>query len=85
LSADSPESEGYTLLFRGTPTDMVVVAVPDQEEIRTILKEEGRIRKSELEERVDPGAHLHHHLVMLVEDGDAAMFPVGDAVILRSE
>jgi hypothetical protein len=84
-SVDSPESEGYTLLFRGTPADMVVIDASDQEEIKTILKQEGRIRKSELEERVDPIAHIDHHLVTLVEDGDAAIFPVGDVVIIRSE
>lgn len=63
----------------------MAVEAEDHEEVKRIVESEGRIRKSELEERVDTSQPLRDHLMLLVNLGEAAIFPVGDVVIIRSE
>jgi hypothetical protein len=64
---------------------MVLVSRDDHEQVKRLLDEEGQVRKNELEELVETSAHLDHHLMLLVKDGDAAIFPVGEVVIVRPE
>jgi predicted ArsR family transcriptional regulator len=67
-----------------------MTAVPvgdvDDDRVRTILDEEGTVRLSELAEELGTNRPtLYNTIMTLVEDGDAAVFPIGDVVQVRSE
>lgn len=56
------------------------------DQLKTIVDERGRVRLTELEDELSlPPDDLRAALVELVEDGDAALFPIGDTVQVRSE
>ena len=56
------------------------------EQMSTILDERGPVRLTELEDEFSlPPDAFRATLVQLVKRGDAALFPVGDTVQVRSE
>jgi hypothetical protein len=56
--------------------------------LRDYLDEHGRVRLSEVRDDLDSDDHLGsipYALFELVEDGEVALLPVGDEVIIRPE
>lgn len=60
--------------------------VTADERVRNVVTEQGRVRLADLEEQL-PYSHteLRLTLVRLVEQGDVALFPIGDTVQVRDE
>lgn len=61
------------------------VVSPDHR-VKKIVTEKGRVRLAELEDEL-PYSHTELRLVLfrLLEQGDVAVFPVGDSVQVRDE
>lgn len=55
--------------------------------VRDYLQDGGQVRLSDLRHDLDDGHHgsIGPALVELVEDGEVALLPVGDEVVIRSE
>lgn len=56
--------------------------------VRSYLDEHGQVRLSEMREDLDDDKHLGsipHALFELVEDGEVALFPVGEEVIIKPQ
>jgi len=54
--------------------------------VRSVVEEHETIRLSELATELDAGREdLYGALMEVVDDGDAAVFPVGDSVQVRAE
>jgi hypothetical protein len=68
---------------------MAKIKIPflPQVHIREVLNEEGCVRLAELEEELEDmdREELYPHLMELVEQGDVAIFPVGDTVQVRDD
>ena len=64
----------------------VPVGDADPSEVRSVLDENGTVRLSKLADELDTTrTTLYESIMSLVEDGDAAVFPVGDVVQVRRE
>jgi len=63
---------------------MVVVDGNEFESVREIVEKERRIRKEELDEQIENSHHLNNYLIMLVEEGTARLYPVGDVTIVQT-
>lgn len=63
---------------------------PDSAQILPVIRENGRIRRSQLleelkEPSVDNPRLLDSPLMLLVEQGEISIFPMGEEVMLRYE
>jgi predicted ArsR family transcriptional regulator len=64
----------------------VPVGDADTGHVRSIIDEEGTVRLSELADQLGTTTTtLHAPIMELVEDGKAAVFPIGDVVEVRAE
>lgn len=74
-------------MARAVPLEEPVpTALPSTDEIRDTLSRNGQMRLSELREeleRDDP--YLAADLLELVEDGEVALLPIGEVVVIRPE
>jgi hypothetical protein len=76
----------FTSALHEPPMTAVPVGDVDADDVRTILEERGRVRLSELADELHTNRPtLYHAIMTLVEDGDAAIFPIGDVVQVRYE